>query len=244
MKYFFARLRQKPPGSKNAQGMLEFALVLPVLLMMIIGVIEFSRLLFAWIIIENSTRFGIRYAITGNHDPQYCVDTNDRDPDESGVFQNDDGDPTTGACVGENINQEIDTARIPSIEDETRRIIIGFFYDQANAVDHRGSDLTEADPHYLNITVCSNRDARWFEEPVQGSNVYAECHDSEDPADSGQRVFVAADYNFNFIVLPVFKIEPSMIHLASYRQGFVEQFRGSRAIIPRWQPSNRPPPSP
>ena len=73
MKNIFTRTYQKSPGRKNAQGMLEFALVLPVLLLMILGIIEFSRLMFAWIIIENSTRFGIRYATTGNFDqPILC----------------------------------------------------------------------------------------------------------------------------------------------------------------------------
>ena len=76
MKNIFTKIYLKPPGRKNAQGMLEFALVLPVLLIMILGVIEFSRLMFAWVIIENSTRFGIRYASTGNFDAQYCTDLN------------------------------------------------------------------------------------------------------------------------------------------------------------------------
>ncbi|HMU94154.1 MAG TPA: TadE/TadG family type IV pilus assembly protein, partial [Anaerolineales bacterium] len=50
-------------GRKRAQGMLEFALVLPILLLVLIGTIEFGRLFYAWLIIENSTRFGVRYAV-------------------------------------------------------------------------------------------------------------------------------------------------------------------------------------
>ena len=76
MKNILAKKFQKPHGRKNAQGMLEFALVLPVLMLMILGVIEFSRLMFAWIIIENSTRFGVRYATTGEFDTAYCTDYN------------------------------------------------------------------------------------------------------------------------------------------------------------------------
>lgn len=52
MKNVLDKIRQRPPGRKNAQGMVEFALILPVLLLMIVGIIEFSRLMFAWIIIE------------------------------------------------------------------------------------------------------------------------------------------------------------------------------------------------
>lgn len=100
---------QKLTGRRKAQGMVEFALVLPLLLLIIVGVIEFSRLMYAWIIIENSTRFGIRYATTGNFDTANCADLNN-----DGKFCNRDNDI------------EVDAARIPSIKDETRRVIIGF----------------------------------------------------------------------------------------------------------------------
>ena len=187
MNNIFAKIRQKPPGRKNAQGMLEFALVLPVLLLMIVGVIEFSRLMFAWVIIENSTRFGIRYAVTGRHETKYCanLDTNDKDPDVNGVLQADDGNAATGACVGENAEAEIDVARIPSIKDETRRIIIGFYAEEE---DYQNLDPARVDdPYFLRLTVCSERGGRWFEEPVMSSSTYAVCHlssgTSEDAAD-------------------------------------------------------------
>jgi hypothetical protein len=57
-----------------AQGMVEFALALPILLLLLFGVIEFGRFLQAWLALENGARFGVRYAITGNFDPQYCDD--------------------------------------------------------------------------------------------------------------------------------------------------------------------------
>ena len=57
-----------------AQGLVEFALALPVLLLLLFGVIEFGRFLQAWLALENGARFGVRYAITGNFDPQYCDD--------------------------------------------------------------------------------------------------------------------------------------------------------------------------
>lgn len=193
-----------PPGRKRAQGMVEFALVLPLLMLVLIGVLEFSRLFFAWLIVENSTRFGIRYATTGNFDLAHCTDL--------------DGD---GACSTTDDDAEIDAARILSIEDETRNIIIGFHYDET---------LTDVDNDYLNITVCSGRDGRVFVPPRMARPIYAECETTEDAGDPGQSVVVATDYNFTFIVLPVFGIEPDMIHLASYREGINEQFRATRAI--------------
>jgi len=235
MKNIFIKTHQKRPGRKNAQGMLEFALVLPVLLTMILGIIEFSRLMFAWIIIENSTRFGVRYAITGNYDPQYCVDGSDT------------GTEACGGSVISKVAEEIDAARIPSIEDETRRIVIGFPLKE-NPRPPATPIYTETEYNYFNITVCSDRAdasgvARWFEKPVMSSEIYAECHNSEDAADSGQMVYVAADYNFTFMVLQTLTTQPPMIHLASYRQGLVEQFRGSRAIntqLPGNLPTNTP----
>ncbi len=234
MKNIFFRTYQKSPGRKNAQGMLEFALVLPVLLLMVLGIIEFSRLMFAWIIIENSTRFGIRYATTGNFDQAYCVDTADKDdttipPD--GILENDDGNATTGACIGENAADEIDVARLPSIRDETRQIVIGFDLKE----NPHTPAYTEADYNYFNITVCSNRaapngDVRYWTPPIMSQPIYADCTPAEDAGNGGDTVYVAADYNFTFIVLPLLSEQQPMIHLASYRQGIVELFRGTHGI--------------
>ena len=55
-----------------AQSMVEFALALPVLLLLVFGIIEFGRILQAWLALENGARFGVRYAVTGNFDPDYC----------------------------------------------------------------------------------------------------------------------------------------------------------------------------
>ena len=45
--------------------MVEFMLALPILLFAIFGIIEFARLTFAWMAVQNAARFGIRYAVTG-----------------------------------------------------------------------------------------------------------------------------------------------------------------------------------
>ena len=47
--------------SPRAQSMVEFALTLPVLLLLIFGIIEFGRVLQAWLALENGARFAIRY---------------------------------------------------------------------------------------------------------------------------------------------------------------------------------------
>ena len=60
--------------SLSAQGMVEFALVLPLLLMLIFGIIEFGRIFQAWLSVQNSARFAVRYAVTGQYNPNYCND--------------------------------------------------------------------------------------------------------------------------------------------------------------------------
>jgi len=48
--------------------MAEFALTLPILLLLMFGVIEFARIFQAWITLQNSARTAARYAVTGQWD--------------------------------------------------------------------------------------------------------------------------------------------------------------------------------
>ena len=181
----FPFIKNRLQRKTKAQAIVEFAIVLPVLLLVLVGIIEVSRLMFAWIVIENSTRFGIRYATTGNYDNAYCLS----------MFGVD--------CK---TDDEVDDARIPSIKDETESIVIGFFLRNT-----RSESVTTADDRYFNVTVCSAQDGRVFTPPQNNKPVYASCIlngvTNEHPGAPGQRVVVAADYNFTFIVLPVFGIE-------------------------------------
>lgn len=71
-KLTFVKLFNKK--SFSAQGMVEFALVLPILLALIFGIIEFGRIFQAWLSVQNSARFAVRYAVTGQYDTDYCDD--------------------------------------------------------------------------------------------------------------------------------------------------------------------------
>ena len=70
----------KPPRHRwthrrrKGQAITEFALILPLLLLLIFGIIEFARLFQAYLVIVNSARFGVRYAVTGEYEPAYCSD--------------------------------------------------------------------------------------------------------------------------------------------------------------------------
>ncbi len=61
----------------RGQGLVEFALVLPVLLLLIFGIIEFARIFYSWLIITNAVRTGERYAVTGQYMDKRCNITAD-----------------------------------------------------------------------------------------------------------------------------------------------------------------------
>ncbi len=50
--------------------MVEFALTLPIVLILTFGVIEFARLFQAWVTLQNSARSAVRYGVTGQWDPE------------------------------------------------------------------------------------------------------------------------------------------------------------------------------
>jgi hypothetical protein len=57
----------------KAQGLAEFALILPVLLIVFFILIELARVLHAWLAVENGARQGIRFAVTMEYDPSKCA---------------------------------------------------------------------------------------------------------------------------------------------------------------------------
>jgi len=117
----------------RGQTLVEFALVLPVMLMVLFVIIEMARLLHAWLAVENGARFGIRYAVTGEYDQAFCVDGPDAFSD---------------ACAGTGKLSEEDAARLPSIEDATRAGAVAIM---------RNETVPVASPGYFKITLCSSK---------------------------------------------------------------------------------------
>lgn len=58
-----------PSGKSKAQAMLEFAIVLPILLLVVYGLIETGRLLFIYSSVNNATRQAARFGSTSGIDP-------------------------------------------------------------------------------------------------------------------------------------------------------------------------------
>ena len=67
------RIGARPQNKTRGQAIVEFVLALPILLFILFGIIEFARLTFAWMSVQNAARFGIRYAVTGEFNEIYCV---------------------------------------------------------------------------------------------------------------------------------------------------------------------------
>ena len=60
-----ATQHKQPNQQRKGQTLIEFAITLPVLLVLIFGIIEFGRIFQAWISIQNAAREAARYASTG-----------------------------------------------------------------------------------------------------------------------------------------------------------------------------------
>lgn len=56
--------------SKSGQSLVEMAIILPVLLMLIFGMVEFGRILSSYLIMENLSRDAARYGVVGHTDTE------------------------------------------------------------------------------------------------------------------------------------------------------------------------------
>ena len=204
--------RTHSAGASRSQAMLEFALALPVLLMLIFGIVDFALIFQAWLSVENIARQTVRLAVTGEYDPSFCP-----------VI----GPGGLAGCQGDTYLQEQDVARLETIRRDAGQWEVALFKSPTNNQSAKG---------YLHVTVCSNRDADHsgtpdfvYTQPVLGSSTYAACSPTEDAGGQGDNVYIFVDFNHPLITPFLSQIWP-IIHLVSYRQGVVETFRTSRSI--------------
>jgi Flp pilus assembly protein TadG len=195
--YWIARRIKTAP----AQSMVEFALALPVLLLATFGVIEFGRLMQAWLALENGARFGVRYAVTGEYNPKFCPAAYDALSAGLGLTGNNGRDDCKVEPTGANpteaerkaardATQDLeDWARLPSIRETAINGAAGIAYNK----DVAGEDdylayLTDAsatfssanmgDPSeagFVMVSICSSRDksgTRFYTIPSSSSHKY------------------------------------------------------------------------
>ena len=60
--------RENQPDKQRGQGLLEFALVISLLLLLVFGIIDFARVFFGYATMSNGVREGARYAIVHPND--------------------------------------------------------------------------------------------------------------------------------------------------------------------------------
>jgi len=69
MRSIFARPRRRALRSERGAQIVEFAIIMPVFLMLVMGALDFGRGYFSWIILTNGAREGARAAAIGWDDP-------------------------------------------------------------------------------------------------------------------------------------------------------------------------------
>ncbi|MEE8568115.1 MAG: TadE/TadG family type IV pilus assembly protein, partial [Anaerolineales bacterium] len=153
----------------RGQGLVEFALILPLILLVLFTIIELARLLHAWVSVENGARFGVRYAVTGEYNGDYCA-----------------GYPG-GVC--DQLAEE-DGARIPSIKDAAWA---------GSAAIWRNIGATVGNPGFFKVTVCSNKSGVVYFPSDVNSSIPADCQPGEDPGGPGDRVSVTVDFEHPLI---------------------------------------------
>ncbi|MEJ2013569.1 MAG: TadE/TadG family type IV pilus assembly protein [Anaerolineales bacterium] len=209
----------------RGQTLVEFALVLPILLLILFVIIELARLLHAWLAVENGARFGVRYAVTGEFDDTYCS-----------------GYPG-GVCDD---LPEQEAARIPSIVDASESGAVAILRDPTAGQGTSG---------FFKVTVCSNKMQSGsalfsYHASITPSHIPAWCEELathnpiQDPGGPGDRVSVTVDFEHPLIV-PILSTWLPHIHLSARREGIVEQFRVARVVglpatisVPTFTPTN------
>jgi hypothetical protein len=132
--------------AKLGQSFVEFALVLPLLLLLLTAIIEFSYAFYTWVALQEVARIGVRYAVTGQFDPQYCAAAdNTLDTYYPGIKANDLLDGRSDCIVKssasalvvngvtiafeEQTNLLEDWARLPTIRDAAMHGGAGMLFD-------------------------------------------------------------------------------------------------------------------
>lgn len=201
--------KNTPKRSRLAQGLVEFAIVLPVLLLLLFGIFEFARIFHAWLTVTNSARYGVRYAITGEYDSSFC--TPDIDSNGNGLI--------CGAEPDSDARQiEEDRARLPSIYAVSEGLLVGLLNDKT---------ATKGQPGYYKITVCSSRPGYVYH-PLP-DDYCSPQDDPGNPAEGPVRVLVAVTYEHPLILPFLRNIVPS-VTLHAERTGILEQFRVARVL--------------
>jgi Flp pilus assembly protein TadG len=158
------------------QGFVEFALIIPLLLLLIGAIIEFGYAMYTWVALQQMARMGVRYAVTGTFNVAYCQDA----ATALGLTADDYSATTTphydcnvppGVTDYEDkTNRLEDWARMLSVRDTAMQGGAAMLYNPAVSGDyqaylttvfkdtfHPNNRGTPSASGYLFISMCSNR---------------------------------------------------------------------------------------
>src|SRR3972149_156408 len=199
----------------RGQAMVEFALILPVLLMVLMVLIEGARLFSAWLILENVVREAARYAVTGQFDPAHCA------------FPGDDTTPadTSGNCDAAQTQEKSvreaweEYARLFSIYDVGNAATAGMSVDFVAGRNTSG---------YFQLVVCSTREGFTYDDITAG---YPRCvnTDGTEQNDAGgpnNRVFIVGVFDHP-IITPL-RAVTEWVPLIARREMINEAYRTGR----------------
>ncbi len=214
-------IQRRPRG----QALIEFALILPVLIVILLVLIEVARLFSAWLIVENVTREAARYAVTGQFDPKYCADYATYAPQGC--------DPNKVLSQSARYALE-DNARLKTIIDVGKAASGGILVDFGAARDNRS---------FFNLVVCSTRSGYTYD-----PSPYPQCQPGNDAGGAQDRVRIVAVFDHPLIT-PLRAIA-DWIPLISIREMVNESFRTVRLRnlpptirLPTATPTQTPTPS-
>ena len=240
-----SHLKRKGRG----QAMVEFVIALPILLFILFGIIEFARMVFAWMAVQNAARFGIRYAVTGEFNELYCIqagtylgashvaaDTDSGDPQDCIV-----PDSYTGTDSNDLERELIDFARLFSIQDAAigggaglwLRPNVSGNYEQYLTNHAEAFIGLPTEEGFYHVTICSNRNNQYamdfsnYSIPLCLDMLAPELMD--DAGGPGDRVKVHIEHQHPFFLPLLSNLWPS-VTLTAERDGIVEKFRTSRVI--------------
>lgn len=104
---FFNSMRRE-----TGQSLVEMALILPILLILLFGVIEFSRVLGSYLLVSHCSREGARLAAVGGTNSEINARVNEMavllDPDELTVDISPSGTRPRGSSVTVTLNYSVD----------------------------------------------------------------------------------------------------------------------------------------
>jgi hypothetical protein len=229
--------------------MVEFVIALPILLFVIFGIIEFARMVFAWMAVQNAARFGIRYAVTGEFKDEYCIEAGNLLGGSHVSADTDGGDPqdckipdSYTANDKDDLERElIDMARLFSIRDAAvgggtglwlRPAVSGNYEQYLNAHNEAFLGLP-TETGFYHVTICSNRSGQYIMD--YGNYAIPLCKDvissnlMDDAGGPGDRVKVHVEHRHPLFLPILTNIWPS-VSLSAERDGIVEKFRTSRSL--------------